>query len=575
MVASKLQTDILLMPTLLANLSEEKEPFDIKLAYKEKIETTLRQRETKSVSSSVFTEDAAEDDVELDLTGSPLGADFDPDQKWSLPDLEMDEVGSKVGLHRGPVYQGASLAAARAWLSGPVPPGGENQRWALADGTDPGHTLYLGSRPAGPGLHSHARVCWRPAAPARQVGGQLAAVRASHAAAGAGAGRTSSRVECEYRLAGGGLEGGSSLTVRASWTRLTALLEPPPPHAAATLELEMQPGDEKLPTARLWGELQLLAGLQAGLTGNSLTWLARPDRLPIEDLVADMMEAVRASGPRGGTSRVGERETADQFCLEQRNEEDFTDLLWNTLSQVESYQELRDGLQAVFRTIAREELRPVLYRADSGVARVVTGLVRGGEPPALAGPEPLQLLAECGREKLRRDYSHRLLGGVEGGLTAREELAELLQTDTPELELQRLHSLHTVVDIAALLQTFLSLPTSVLSSVVSSALCRLAGQQEAVPTKFSFPLGSAALQQLAGFHPASWQLKLSTAAVPGGICTKVDTVARIVSEPPDELPDWAITSKPSQVQVNEDNDSDKEPEYFMIIMNEIERKSIG
>ena len=85
----------------------------------------------------------------------------------------------------------------------------------------------------------------------------------------------------------------------------------------------------------------------------------------------------------------------------------------------------------------------------------------------MQGPAPPKLLVECGLEKLRRDYTHLL---VTGELAIKETVGSFLSVLQQE-SLARLESLHTLVEMASCVQTFLScLLAHQLGSIVHSCL---------------------------------------------------------------------------------------------------------
>jgi hypothetical protein len=72
--------------------------------------------------------------IDLDVTGSPLRADFDPDEVFDT----SCTVGGETQLSRGPVYRGLEAAEARTLLSrlNRDPDRQEMEAWVLCSGTD-------------------------------------------------------------------------------------------------------------------------------------------------------------------------------------------------------------------------------------------------------------------------------------------------------------------------------------------------------------------------------------------------------------------------------------------------------
>ena len=294
------------------------------------------------------------------------------------------------------------------------------------------------------------------------------------------------------------------LQVEAKWNRVSSILETPPLDCSVALRVEV--GEEED-----GGELQLLEGFVRGLKGEGVTWVASPESR-METMLDELLEEVRSTGPRSGFTRI-ERTGAEEGDDETeqgsnqaaaRQEEDFTDRLWSCLSHASSYAQLTEALSVVLTTISKEELRPYIYaRNKTSVARMVQGLARGSDPPPLAGSLPLQMLVECGLEKLTRDASHQL---VVGELATREAVQRLLGEKGEEvgLAVQRLARLQRVVQVASLTQALLPLPLEHIRGIVQSALTKLEVQQ---CTSFSFPLASGVVtEQLARSQTSSWQV---------------------------------------------------------------------
>ena len=311
-----------------------------------------------------------------------------------------------------------------------------------------------------------------------------------------GRGVVKTEASAVYSFSGG--EGGQ-LQVEAKWNRVSSILETPPLDCSVTLRVELGEDEEA-------GELQLLEGFVRGLKGEGVTWVAGPESR-METMLDELLEEVRSTGPRSGFTRIertGTEEGDEQGNQAARQEEDFTDRLWTCLSHASSYAQLTEALSLVLTTVSKEELRPYIYaRNKTSVARVVQGLARGSDPPPLTGSLPLQMLVECGLEKLTRDASHRL---VVGELATREAVQRLLGEKGEEVEMavQKLGRLHRVVQVASLTQALLPLPLEHIRGIVQSALTKLEVQQ---CTSFSFPLAPGVItEQLARSQTSSWQV---------------------------------------------------------------------
>ena len=174
------------------------------------------------------------------------------------------------------------------------------------------------------------------------------------------------------------------------------------------------------------------------------------------------------------------------LSVQARQDVDITDMLWAVLSRAQSFAELSDALHLLFTTIVQEEMRPFIYSGNqSGMAGILRSLIRSGQPPDLTGSAPLRLLVEMGIEKLRRDSSHYLLSS---DLASREAVDPYLKGDSAEQSVDLLKRLHMVVQLAFACQTYLSLPTGALKSLVHIALGQLREREEIEKVHLEFQI---------------------------------------------------------------------------------------
>ena len=501
------------MPELLAGITERN--IEILLGYKEKSghETQARVDNSKKSLNNYPQDPEREDpDADLDLTGSPLGADFDPHQKWNLSCPDLDD-GADVRVRSGPQYSGVSLAQARGWLSGRG--GQEEECWAVTDGADKDQTAYLGSRLEGD-TRVMSRVISLPPDTSKAISGQLGRVMALHREAGAGQRTVRSQARSELSLLSSPGNCGSSIKVVSSWSKASSLLESPPVDADTLLMVDLVAGDEKLDTSQLWTELQLLAGFVRGMSGEGVTWLGGEEEQDTETLVTEVIETIRQIGPRSGITKLesetlAEQEDLEPFSFKARLEVDFTDILWSHLFKVQSYQQLTEAFKMIFSSLINEEIRPFIYARNNtkSVVKIVNSIVRGSESlPDMSGSLPLEMLIECGLEKLRRDYSHTLLNGE---LASKESIAQLLLVSDSEAALERLQSLHLLVELAVLLETHTKLPSDILRSVLASALSSSKSEKDTeLRRSYKFVVPTQAFDMLLVQNPDVWQLKLSS-----------------------------------------------------------------
>jgi len=539
------------MPEILSGITDRFN--DIVLGYKEKTEDASSSRPRQSTKEAPrmsynSVHDDEEDTADLDLTGSPLGADFDPHQKWNIsgPDFEDCEVVNKVS---GPQYTGVNLAQARGWLSEMMR---QEECWALLDQADKERTLYLGTR-----LENEKRIMSRVLSftpdTAKVISGQMKVVSAQHSRAGAGQRTVKHQARSEINLINSFDGEGSRIKVVSTWNKVNSLLENPPVDADTKLLVTVIAGDEKLETRQLWTELQLLSGFVRGLEGEGVTWLGGEDGHDVDILVEEVLEAVRHLGPRSGVTKLESETLMDNqdiepFSFKSRLEVDFTDILWSNLHKVQSYSQLTEAFKIIFSTIIQEEIRPFIYaRNQTKVVKLVNSIIRGNDVlPDFSGSIPLEMLIECGLEKIHRDYSHTLLNSE---LASKESISQLNSTDNLEYSIKKLQNLHVVVELAVLLETHTKLPSDILRSIMSSALSS-SDDESPLKRSYEFVVPTQSLEMLSVQNPDTWQLKMTTDIPDSSLCRSVETVVRIV-----------------QHSYNDDND----PLYKMYINNEIAR----
>ena len=502
------------MPELLAGITERN--IEILMGYKEKSgheAQTISDHSKKSWNHPPAQDPENEEhDADLDLTGSPLGADFDPHQKWNLSCPDLDD-GADVRVRSGPQYSGVSLDQARGWLSGRAEQ--EEECWAVTDATDKDRTVYLGSRVEGD-TRVTSRVISLPPDTSKGISGQLGRVMTLHRQAGAGQRTVRSQARSELSLVSSPDNSGSSIKVMSSWTKAASLLESPPVDADTVLMVDLVAGDEKLETRQLWTELQLLAGFVRGMSGAGVNWLGGEEEQDTETLVTEVIETIRQIGPRSGVTKLesetlAEEDDLEPFSFKARQEVDFTDILWSNLFKVQSYKQLKEAFSIIFSSLINEEIRPFIYARNNtkSVVKIVNSIVRGsGTIPDMSGSLPLEMLIECGLEKLRRDYSHTLLNSE---LASKESIAQYLVSDCPEAALDRLHSLHLIVELAVLLETHTKLPSDILRSVLASALSSSKSEKDTeLRRSYKFVVPTQAFDMLLVHSPDVWQLKLSS-----------------------------------------------------------------
>jgi len=478
-----------------------------------------RTPQKKRIISNKSRSSRIESSNELDLTGSPLKADFDPNEEFDNSDDDAFLV--NVKRPKMPRYSGLQVKKARVLLSKlntSSPLAANSYNFVLCDPT-PGEdspVLYLGNRFYQGKLVEVYQSTWSGPLPVKSVAGELEATLAEQTTL---ATNQTLKVEskADYLLCGGE-EGESYLKLESRWTRSSALLESPPPDAITKLKICMMIGDERFACDSQNEEITQLEGLISGLNGQGLVWTGRDKDTSLED---EIMEALDSSRKHRPSFPSQDSDCDLVFSHHSRQDVDITDMLWTVLSRAQSYAELSHSFQFLFQTLLREEIRPFIYNGNrSGMAGILREIVRNGTLPDMSGSRPLVLLIEMGIEKLKRDSTHYLLSA---DLVSKEAVDPYLVSSEPSEALDLIKRLHMVVELAFACQTYLSLSTAALKSVVHSALLQFRQIQETHKVNLEFPVQTSEVKaQLENGNACFWQIRFTSEALTSVIQMQIE-----------------------------------------------------
>ena len=241
---------------------------------------------------------------------------------------------------------------------------------------------------------------------------------------------------------------------------------------------------------------------------------------PALDLVKELIQRLKLGDAAPGTpvskeqkEQKNDRETIggpNSLLNMGRKDLDFTDRLWNILCQCVSNRELVECLKHVFTVLSNCELNPMVHRQNnSTMAELVRDSYSGKlRTPNLAGVYPLQLLAEMGAEKLKRDYKFALLSR---DLVSASSLEPLIGTNTSlSKTYDHLERLQAVVDMIELLNTYLKVPYSNLSPCAKEMLQYYERNKMSATHTFTFTLPTNVVKdQLDEMNPYQWGLEIT------------------------------------------------------------------
>nr|XP_027216269.1 protein zwilch homolog [Penaeus vannamei] len=318
-----------------------------------------------------------------------------------------------------------------------------------------------------------------------------------------------STVTATYDILSGEDSERSSIRLTCAWKRPLTLLTPPAPNASTEANIVIVPSDQR--SAADAQELSVLRGFVAGLSTGEVAWFVREGDKTVAEQIEDVFASVREKGQR---QKKDEEASADcdkkveEKFFSRRQNMDFIDLLWMVLMKCESYQELKESLEFIFKAVVMGQVRPQIHvRNNTQVGNLVRSLMRGqADLPELTGLMPLNMLIEMGIEKIKKDYINIFQAG---DLATGEQLSWFVgYTDCMEDSVMQLEKLHVALQVVVLLHTYLNLPSSALVQFTAQALNQLK-EGLSSPYSFSFKLSTFTVHQLLNsLKPSMWELVL-------------------------------------------------------------------
>ena len=263
------------------------------------------------------------------------------------------------------------------------------------------------------------------------------------------------------------------LTIGLDWNHTNGLLEMPPLDAKAVVKACVSAGDPRSSTYHLFLELQTLEGFIGGLAEGLVSWSTTDTEVSLMDRVRKLVEAVQqgdAQKPRQSTVADEDAAALKLLTVSGRKDLDFTERLWDILKDCGSFNDLVECLRFVLQQLHSGQLQPMVHKSNRSM---LAELVRESYyqkmvMPNLEGTLPVQILAELGLEKLRRDYMDAFLANDLVMVSHLEPF--VLVTGEPSERLSRLRQLQHVLSLLVALEHHLQLPRHTLSMASRLAL---------------------------------------------------------------------------------------------------------
>ncbi|XP_023244114.1 protein zwilch homolog isoform X2 [Centruroides sculpturatus] len=308
----------------------------------------------------------------------------------------------------------------------------------------------------------------------------------------------------------------SSIIIQCSWTNVNQILEQPNSNAKCNLLISITSGAGKNSAYLISSDLELIRNLSLGLESGEVTWPAKSDHDVLAE-IKTLMENLKYSSLRKKVEcNINMTNEFNDFQLDStmlgiRQDQDFTDELWNVLKRCCSYQELKSCLLSVIDVLKTGEIKPVVFRNNTTKIAKMTVLKHDNiESYMLEGRSLLNLLLEIGMEKLRRDFMYIF---VQHELATQDQVASFLKPKMPlSKSILELEKLHCVLKLVSICKNTLHFPKSLINTFVREALNYYQNKEAAdIEHTFSFPIMFVNAKKLIeSLRPTEWQISLKT-----------------------------------------------------------------
>ncbi|KAK8400377.1 hypothetical protein O3P69_003217 [Scylla paramamosain] len=448
--------------------------------------------------------------------------------------------------------------------------------WLVCDGKDVQKTLFMGIHRT---KDTHARILITSGGPYYSMEDlpSLNHLMEQHTATGPTK-RVDSSVEATYSVLASEDEiRSSSLSLTCCWKQPLTLLSSPAPDAQAIANVHVVCGDPRSPVHQMYLELSVLRGFVKGLKTGEVSWYVRENSNTVAEELEEVFTSIRDKGVRTKREEDGGCDfdmMIEGKFLNWRQNMDFTDRLWSILMRCESYQELKDSLNLVFKAVAGEEVRPQIHvRNTTQVGSVVRNLIRGrGSLPQLRDLTPLLMLIEIGYEKLKRDYINIFQAG---DLVTGEQLLWFIEDRSSNNEdmvsaVDQLERLHVALQAVVALRTYLSLPWASMAHFTDQVLNQMKEEELSGAHSFSLKLDALSVhQQFDSMKEDTWEVSLHSQE---GMYSKL-LVCHISHRPFISLSLTAADFEDLQGgELKEEDEDDGDDKYFCAFISSITDK---
>ncbi|XP_048513681.1 uncharacterized protein LOC105693044 isoform X1 [Athalia rosae] len=347
----------------------------------------------------------------------------------------------------------------------------------------------------------------------------------------------------------GALEGrfNGSLNIEVNWN--TLLFRCPIRASTSTLIIEMFAEWSSGHLQNLWKELTLLYEYLNKLHGNSkksARLFVYPNHIPSDDVIRKLNLLLDGDNESYKPFKEGNednhRHVTDDIKLQTHVDQvqfrpnmDFSDDLWQLLTNCSDYNQTRNYILMVLQEIQSRNTKPQIILTNSTRINKIASqiLYEKGTVPIVDDELILQLLIDAGLEKLSRDYMYILMSANLIDLYEVRQILCNVQTEVFKIEsyqknLMLLSQIHRCLQFTLFAQNHLNCSAESLKKIFTHAFREFGCNGSDMGSVFDLhrnsiqrlevPLPTIAMEQLVQGLPSSWCLTLSSESTISKIC---------------------------------------------------------
>ncbi|NXM76075.1 ZWILC protein, partial [Serilophus lunatus] len=423
--------------------------------------------------------------------------------------------------------------------------------WIRCDGSDPGHTCWVGAEPltAGKeitGIKIYVISCDGPTADktcfASLEGLKMEHKRRHHSSVVATKGFVQYELIQVAAIEDTIVDSGSKMYVDITWNNVDKILESPPLISAATLNIALESGNPRSPVFQLYQELQLLLALAEGLKTGMTEWPEPAESESAVELVQEFLTDLKkkldgdcVSGNNKKTEKIqSDTAAVDSYIksiFSERGDLDFAEQLWCKMRNVSSYQELIDCFTLVIKSLEHGEIQPWIHRGSSSFLHELIQQSYHGkmEVVSLTGITPIQMLFEIGLDKMKKDYVSFFIGKSRSSLLFQDYFIST-SVDLQE-QVHRVQKLHHMLEIMVNCRDLLHFRHENLFPLTQ--ICMKHYKENPLNEKhvFQLPIRTALVKEFyQNESPEIWKVEISSGHGP----KEVKTMWEVSTNPPAE-----------------------------------------